>query len=98
MELPYFQSDDVTLSLLQTKWKSILNPILANQLLDGLLFNLVSLPIGATTINHMLGRKQVGWFITDINGVATIYRSKPLNDATLTLTSSAGVIVSIWMF
>jgi hypothetical protein len=53
---------------------------------------------GTTIINHGLGKMQQGWFIVDINGAATIYRSQPLNDKTLILNSSAAVIVSIGVF
>lgn len=83
---------------METKWASILNPVVANptnnvaMLVDIVLIN------GSTTINHKLGRMMQGWFLVDVNGAATIYRSKPMNDKTLTLTSDANVTVSLGVF
>lgn len=98
MELPYLQSDNSVLNQLQTKWRSVLNPVIANELTNGFPIENVSLANGVTVINHLLGRKMMGWFITDINGAATVYRSKALNDKTLTLTSNASVVVNLWVF
>jgi hypothetical protein len=36
--------------------------------------------------------------LVDQNSVGTVYRSAPLNDKTLTLTSSAAMTVSIGVF
>lgn len=88
--LPYDQ--------MQVRWASELDPILKNQLIQGNLISNISLINGVNTINHLLGRKQVGYIITDIDGAATIYRSASLNNLTLTLTSNAAVNVSIWCF
>lgn len=97
-QLPLFKSDDQSLSLLQTKWKSVLDPVLAIPILGGVQLKSISLKAGETVINHLLGRMQQGWFLTDQNASASIYRSKPLNDKTLSLTSSAAVIVSLWVY
>ena len=94
MQLPLQQSFE----LLQTKWKSILDPLLANPLNGVLILSNIPLASGTTTISHKLGRQQTGWFLTDINGAATVYRSQPFNPLTLTLTSSAAVTVSIGVF
>lgn len=79
-------------------WKSYLDQILANQLLQGILIKNQSLQTGSNIINHLLGRLQVGWIITDQNASAAIYRSQPFNASTLTLTSSAPATVNIWVF
>ena len=84
--------------LMQTKWASQLDPLLANQLTQGLLLTDKILAPGDTTINHLLGRKMVGWIITDQDAAASIYRSKPLNDLTLTLNSTVEVTVNLWVF
>jgi hypothetical protein len=94
MQLPL----KLTLDLMQTRWASILNPFIKNPLNDVQIIENVQLKNGATTINHLLGRMQQGWFIVDINGAATIYRSQPLNTKTLTLTSNAAVMVNIGVF
>lgn len=86
------------IGLMQTQWAAQINPILSNELLQGHLISGQALIDGATTFNHKLGRKMIGWFLTDVNGAATIYRSQPLNAQTLTLTSDAAVTANIWVF
>lgn len=79
-----------------TRWKSLLDPVIAASqptILEG-----IHLTNGVTVINHKLAQIQQGWIITDITGAATIYRSAPFNDKTLTLTSNAAVTVNIEVF
>lgn len=94
MQLPI----NLTASLQTTRWKSLLDPILQNPLNNVSILKNVSLVTGTNTINHLLGRVQQGWFLTDIDAAATIYRSADFNDKTLTLTSSANCVVSIGVF
>ena len=94
MQLPL----KLPLDLMQTKWASILNPLIKSPLNNVFILENVVLNNGVTTINHLLGRTQQGWFLTDINGAATIYRSQPFNSLTLTLTSNAAVTISIGVF
>jgi len=89
-QLPYAQ--------LLTKWSSVINPVLANPLNNVSILQNVVLKSGTNVINHLLGQVQQGWFLVDINGAATVYRSAPFNDKTLTLTSNAAVTVSIGVF
>lgn len=96
--LPLVQSADLSLMLLQSRWKSTLDPLLRNQLVDGVLLTDVALVTGENVINHLLGRKQVGWIIVDRDASTAVYRSAALNDLTLTLNSSGSVTVSIWCF
>lgn len=84
--------------LLQKQWGSQLNPLLANILMGGELLKNISLINGATTFNHYLGKQMTGWILTDQDSAASIYRSAPLNSQTLTLTSDASVVVSMWVF
>lgn len=81
----------------QTRWASQLNPLLANPV-NTLLFMDAVLVTGVNVLNHRLGKNQQGWIITDIQGIATIYRSAPFNDKTLTLTSSADVTLTLGVF
>ncbi len=97
-QLPKFQTNDQTLSLLQTKWTSILNPIIANPMTNMQVIENVTLINGATTINHLLQRQMQGWTILDVNAAATIYRSQPMNDTTITLTSNAACIIKLGVF
>lgn len=84
----------------QQVWASTLNPVIANPIINGLQLSNIPLASGATTINHFLGRNMQGWFVTDIDGVATIYKPKtaPFNSKTLTLVSSAAVTANIWVY
>lgn len=98
MNLPLFKSDDTALQLMQTKWKSQLDPVLANPMTNISILKGVSLANGTTIINHKLGQKLQGWFLVDSTGAATVYRSAPKNDLTLTLTSSAAITADIAVF
>lgn len=93
-QLPLKSPGDLT----ETRWKALLDPLLANLLNNAKILYGVQLANGATVINHKLGKRQQGWFIVDIDGAATIYRSQPFNDLTLTLTSNAVVTVNLGVF
>lgn len=88
----------LTLSQMQNVWASQLNPTLSNPINRCSILKDVILISGLNVINHKLGAKQSGWFLTDLNGSANIYRSAPFNDLTLSLTSDANVTVSIGVF
>lgn len=88
--LPYDQ--------MQVKWASELDPVLRNQLIQGILISDITMVAGTNVINHRLGRKQVGYIITDQNAQASIYRSAALNNLTLTLTSDNPCVISLWCF
>lgn len=98
MALPIFQTKDNSLSLMQTRWASQLNPLLANPANNASILKGISLTIGSNVINHKLGHILQGWQIVDIDGVANIYRSAAKNDLTLTLTSDADVTVDLVVF
>lgn len=98
MILPIFKSDDPSSTLMQNKWASILNPVLTNPTTNPSMLKKVSLKTGANTFNHLLGQVQQGWIVSDINAAATLYRSQPFNDKTLTLTSSADCVVTLLVF
>lgn len=79
-------------------WASTLNPFLNNLLNQVQILKNVPLISGETVLNHKLGRVMNGWFLIDVQGPATIYRSAPFNKYSLSLTSSAAVTVSIGVF
>ena len=83
---------------MQTAWASQLNPVVANPQSSARLITGLTLQSGSNVINHGLGRLMQGWILTDLSGAATIYRSAPMNNLTLTLTSSALVTVSLSVF
>lgn len=97
MNLPVFKDDNKNLMLMQNAWKAALLPVVTNQPNQGHMIE-TQLSIGNNVINHLLGRNQLGWFLADIDGASTIYRSSPLNNKTLTLNSSAAVTVKLWVF
>lgn len=98
MKLPYIQTQDRVLSQLQTLYTAAINPIISIPMLQGLQLTGIALKSGVNTINHLLSRKQQGYFFTDQNADASIYRSAPFNDQTLELTSNAPVTVNIWVY
>jgi hypothetical protein len=98
MSLPYFQSTIREFTMLETQWKSQLDPVIANPTTNPLILKNISVTSGSNVINHKLGRTQQGWFIVDINAPVTLYRSQPFNDLTLTLTSSGSAVISLAVF
>lgn len=79
-------------------WAAALNPVISNPVNSTHVLGGVSLAVGSNTVNHGLGRTLQGWFLTDIQGAATVYRSAPFNALTLTLTSDAAVVCNIGVF
>ena len=101
MSLPIFQTSSKDLSLLQTKWSGMLNPLLASPMAGGQLLQKVSLKAGSNTINHGLASTLQGWYLTRIRASATVYDtqdSNPIPSKTLLLTASAPAIVDIFVF
>jgi len=95
MQLPLKLSWD----LAQTQWKSQLDPVLANLLLQGNFIQGIMLFANAPrSINTSLQRTQKGFFICDQNASAIIFRTQPFNYNILTLESSADVTISLWVF
>lgn len=99
--LPQFQSEDKDLNLMQNRWATILNPIIANPRNNSSVLKDVSLVTGPNTINHLLGQKLQGWSIIRINAASTIYDTQDSNQTpnqTLVLVSSAPCVCSIEVF
>lgn len=94
MQLP----KNLPLSLMQTLWSSVINPVLANPMTNMTMIPNVKLINGTTVIPHLLGKVQQGWVLVDVQGAATIYRNSPFNKLTLSLSSSAAVTVSLGVF
>jgi len=89
---------NISLASLLVQWPQQLNPIIVNPLVNGSLLTNIVLKNGSVTFPHYLGRQIQGWFIVDQDAAAEIYRSQPLNNQTLTLTSNAAVTVNLWVF
>lgn len=102
MQVPLIQTTLKELMLVQTKWRSILNPLLGNPSLDSLILENVSLLKAApNVVNHKLGRKLIGWRVVRIRAKAIIYDSQDSNqtpDLTLVLITDTDVIVNLEVF
>lgn len=96
--LPLYKIGNPTEDLWQTQWKSLIDPVLANTLVNGLQLSNLDLKNGANAINHKLGRKPLGWIITDTDAAIIPFRSQPWNDKILTLTVGADATVSLWVY
>lgn len=91
----------LTLSMMQNRWASILNPVIDSPLINGQLLTDIPLAVGSNSISHRLGRRLKGWIVVGIDGVAQIYDTQASNQMpqlTLTLTSDASVTVALWVF
>lgn len=87
--------------MMQTRWASILGPLLANALLSGAVLKQVQLSSGSNVINHRLGRKLQGWFLTRKRAAGNIYDTQDANsmpDLTLQLESSTSAVVDIYVY
>ena len=101
MRLPQFQSDDVTMQLLQNKWAAILNPIIANPATNASILKNVQLLTGLNTIPHLLGKELQGWVVVRQRAAANIYDTQDTNQMprlTLLLNASAPVTVDLMVF
>ena len=99
--LPIFKSDDQQAMLMQTSWSKELNPLIALPTNQGSILQNVSLSTGSNTINHKLGRKLQGWWLVRKRAAASVYDTQDSNQMpslTLLLTSSADVVVDIFVF
>ncbi len=101
MSLPIFKTEDKDLMMLQTKWSSQINPVINSPTNNGSILQNVTLSTGANIINHLLGRKLQGWQIIRQRASASIYDTQDTNQMptlTLLLTSSATVVVDLYVF
>lgn len=101
MQLPQIVAEDRDLQLMQTKWRSILNPILSIPFLSGNQVSKVVLKSGNNTINTGLKQAWSGWFITDMQGASVSLYSIPDKNpsaTTLTLYSSGIATIDLWVW
>lgn len=99
--LPIQQTDDQDMHMMQTRWASILNPVLSNELLNGQVLSNVELISGVNVINHKLGRPLQGWLLVRQRAAGTVYDnqdSATFPTLNLVLVSSAPMSVDIYVF
>lgn len=84
-----------------TLWATILGPLVANPVLQGIILQNVELSAGVNVINHKLGRKLQGWYPVRVRAAAIFFDTQDTNrfpELTLQLTSSADCVVDIYCF
>lgn len=101
MALPLFKDSSQPFQLLQLKWSSILNPLIAQPLSQALILPHLIIMTGSNIINHRLGRVLQGYLVILNQENATFYDDQENNqmpDLTLNLISSADTIISLMVF
>ena len=101
MSLPRFTVSDKDLMMLQTRWASILDPIIAQPINSGVLLPNISLVTGLNQVAHKLQRRLQGRLIVRQRAAATLFDQQDTNptpDTLLFLNSSAPVVVDLFVF
>lgn len=101
MTLPIFLSKIQDVMLLQTKWSSVLNPVISNPSIQSVILKNITLANGTTVVNHMLGRNLTGWRIIRQRaqaGICDVQDSNQTPQLTLVLLSDADVSVDLECF
>ena len=101
MALPSFNTKDVTLSLLQSNWAKVLDPIVDLPIAHGNTLKSVKLLAGDNKVNHKLGRALQGWIIVRQRSAASFFDKQDANqqqNLTLALNSSADCVVDIYAY
>lgn len=94
--LPIMSTSDQTLSMLQTRWSSILNPIISSPLSDAILLTDIPISFGDNSINHTLGQPIVGYIVVRINGPTTLYdKDSSTPNLTFILNSSSNQMINV---
>jgi len=95
--IPQMQSDSRTENQLQSNIIRGIQPLLKNPMAIVSHLQGVQLFTGSNLVNHGLFQQLQGYFVSRINGAATIYDTAA-TATTLTLHSSADVTVSLICF
>lgn len=90
------------LNMMANRWATILDPIVANPLSKAVILKNVELAAGSNIINHKLGRKLQGYYITRMrDAFAQIYDTQDDNsmpELTLLLNSSINIVVDMVVY
>lgn len=101
MALPSFNTKLLELSLMQSAWAKVLDPVIMLPTNSGRIVKDVELVVGNNVIDHKLGRKLQGWYIVRKRGPGNVYDTQDTNNSpelTLNLVSDAVVSVNIFVF
>lgn len=85
-------------ALMLTQWKAQLDPVVAAPIPLGQQLSAISLSTNATTVPIKLGRQPQGWFLTDNDSNAVVWRTGEFNKSNMVLTASAACTVDIWVY
>lgn len=99
--LPVFANDDKDFQLMQSRWTSILDPVITNPSNNVIILKNVALISGTNIINTLINRKLQGWRIIRQRAAANIYDNQDNNQTpqlTLLLISDANVVVDLEIF
>lgn len=100
-KLPGNLSSNLPWELANNKWAAVLNPLLANPIVNGRILSGVVLATGANIVNHGLQRKLQGYIVTLKSADVSLYDSQATNqmpDFNLILNSSGAATVSLYVF
>jgi len=99
--LKTIQPKEYELDVVQRNVKEFAGQLEKNVILDGVLIEDIDLvSASSNTVNHKLGRKIKGWFITRIDANANVWENstQPLPKSTIVLDTSANCKVSLYVF
>ena len=83
---------------LQENIEQALNPIVAKQVVDGILIRTIALKAGSiNNVSHKLGRKPVGYIIVSKDANSQIWNAE-LKKSILQIQCSINTTISIWVF
>jgi hypothetical protein len=90
-------TQDADLTKVQNAIEQVINPLAKLPLLDGTPLTQIVLTTSALKVPHQLGRTPRGFFVTDLNANAVVFRTGS-TDTTITLTASASCTVNLWVY
>jgi hypothetical protein len=95
-------SGDTNLQKVQQNVQEAIEPLIASQIIDGVLLKNVELTAGQLNIVfHGLGRELVGWIVVGQDANSQVWdeqAANPLKTRTLRLRASTDTVVALWVF
>lgn len=98
--LPIFTTTNPDLSKMQTRWASLINPVLSNNITQSYILKNISLTTGDNTINHLQDKVLNGYLIIGMhNAYAQVYdKPSDMPKLTLILNASAPTVIDLMVF
>lgn len=101
MSLPSFNTNIQELSLMQSKWADLIDPVINLPTNKGIILKDISLVSGRNSVDHRLSRKLQGWYLIRKRSNAAVWDDQDNNkipSLTLILMSDSAVNVDIFVF